>query len=61
MQTLIWKSWPQNPHKNWTRIQGLNSEQMEELLFQYTGIKHVHERLETLKYVPHSLALLPEF
>src|SRR5205814_7941146 len=37
MQILIWKSWPCNPVKNHARIQELNTEQIEDLLFQYTG------------------------
>jgi len=46
--SLIWKSWPQNPHKTLARIKGLTTEQTTSLLFQYCGPKHISDRFEFL-------------
>lgn len=46
--SLIWKSWPQNPHKTLARIKSLTTEQTTSLLFQYCGPKHISDRFEYL-------------
>jgi len=46
--SLIWKSWPQNPHKTLARIQNLTPIQLELLLFQYCGLKHTNARIQYL-------------
>jgi hypothetical protein len=46
--SLIWKSWPQNPHKTLARIKSLTTEQTTSILFQYCGPKHISDRFEYL-------------
>eukprot|EP01125_Pyxidicula_operculata_P009917 TRINITY_DN3261_c2_g1_i1.p1 TRINITY_DN3261_c2_g1~~TRINITY_DN3261_c2_g1_i1.p1 ORF type:complete len:713 (-),score=145.17 TRINITY_DN3261_c2_g1_i1:69-2207(-) len=60
MIALIWKSWPQNPQKTLVRIQNMTFDQTETLLYQYCGLKHIHDRLEyfhqTSKYFFNEVA-----
>lgn len=46
----MWKSWPQNHAKFLDRIDRLSREQLRDLIFQYSGLHHVTERLEALRF-----------
>ncbi len=49
MQRLIWKNWPQNPMKNYQRIQSIADAELDRFVEQYTGKKLYTDRVEVIK------------
>jgi hypothetical protein len=55
MLVVIWKSWPQNPLRNYDRIQSLTDEQRSELVYYYTGLQSVEKQVLALSATTDAL------